>query len=404
VYGATKQACIENLVAALGQVHAGRPVDTRRTKYAEHLERRLQQWELEGDIKPSTLQSYREAVTLYLVPAWGHLRVVDLRDTHFRDLAGVMRLINRPEGDADRSDLLRRLLAARATREGKRASTRPLSDARIRRVLAVASSSLSILVPHVLAGNPAGAVKVGKARKAKPVLWTAARIERWRETGQVPAVRRVMVWPAGLCGQFLDFIEDDRLYSMYHLAAHYGLRMSELAGLCWPDADLATRRVHVRQAQVYDELDSTKSEDSERIIVIDEGTAEVLRAWRKVQLAERLAWAGAWTDSGRVWTKEDGRPLRAKSIGERFGRLVDRSSLPPVTLHGLRHGAATMLLAAGQPPKVISETLGHSTVSFTMDVYASVAEELAEAAASAIAAYIPRRARSVPDGGSDGRQ
>ena len=46
-----------------------------------------------------------------------------------------------------------------------------------------------------------------------------------------------------------------------------------------------------------------------------------------------------------------------------------------------------MLLAAGQPPKVISEVLGHSTVSFTMDVYAEVAEELADAAASAIAAY-----------------
>lgn len=44
-----------------------------------------------------------------------------------------------------------------------------------------------------------------------------------------------------------------------------------------------------------------------------------------------------------------------------------------------------MLLAAGQPPKVISEMLGHATVAFTMDVYTEVAE--------ALAAYIPRRAR-----------
>jgi integrase len=61
-----------------------------------------------------------------------------------------------------------------------------------------------------------------------------------------------------------------------------------------------------------------------------------------------------------------------------------------------------MLLAAGQPPKVISEVLGHSTVSFTMDVYTEVAEELADAAASAIAAYIPWRATNVPAGGPDG--
>ena len=63
-------------------------------------------------------------------------------------------------------------------RNARRTSTRPLTDARIRRVLAVASSSLADLVPHVLAVNPAAAVKVGKARKVKPLLWTAARTEQ----------------------------------------------------------------------------------------------------------------------------------------------------------------------------------------------------------------------------------
>jgi len=51
-------------------------------------------------------------------------------------------------------------------------------------------------------------------------------------------------------------------------------------------------------------------------------------------------------------------------------------------------------LAAGQPIKVISEILGHSTSAFTADVYTEVAEELADAAAAAIAAYIPRRERA----------
>lgn len=55
-----------------------------------------------------------------------------------------------------------------------------------------------------------------------------------------------------------------------------------------------------------------------------------------------------------------------------------------------------MLLAAGQPPKVVSEILGQATVAFTMDVYEVVAEELGEAAAMAIAAFVPRRASNVP--------
>src|SRR6266496_1351085 len=83
---------------------------------------------------------------------------------------------------------------------------------------------------------------------------------------------------------------------------------SELAGLEWADVDFATRRVHVRQAQVDDVLDDTKSEDSERIITLDR--AESLKAWRKTQLAERLAWGAEWTDSGRVFTRQDGTPLR----------------------------------------------------------------------------------------------
>jgi integrase len=178
---------------------------------------------------------------------------------------------------------------------------------------------------------------------------------------------------------------------LFHVAAYFGLRRSELAGLAWADLDLATRRLHVRQAQTDDTLDSTKSDDSDRQLVIDKGSAAVLAAWRKAQLAERLAWDGVWADSGRVFTREDGTPPRPAWVSVRFGTLAARAGLPPIRFHDLRHGAASMLLAAGVEPKVISQMLGHATVAFAMDVYTEVAEELAEAAAEAIAAFIPRR-------------
>jgi integrase len=157
--------------------------------------------------------------------------------------------------------------------------------------------------------------------------------------------------------------------------------------------DLDNRHVHVLQAQVDDELDDTKSEDSERVIKIDQGTARVLRAWRKQQLKERLKWAGAWQDSGRVFTREDGTPLRPEWISEHFAVLVRRAGLPPIRLHDLRHGSASMQLAAGTPLKVVSESMGHSTSAFTADVYVTVVEELSEAAAVAIEAFVPRKTR-----------
>jgi integrase len=313
-----------------------------------------------------------------------------------------MRLINRPGQAADRGDMLRRLLAARSERDGRRISTRPLSEARIKRIHAVALSALADAVPHTLPYNPAAAVKPGGkrgGRKLRPLVWTAPRVDRWRQTGEIPAP--VMVWTAAQCGAFLDSLgasEDppraaERLYALFHVAAYCGLRRSELVGLGWADLDLDRGRVHVRQAQVDDALDSTKSEDSDRQMAIDPGTVEVLRAWRKAQLAERIAWGPAWTDSGRVFTREDGTPLRPGWASVRFGALTTRAGLPPIRFHDLRHGTATMLLAAGQSAKVISKRLGHATSAFTMDVYTEVAEELDAAAAAAIAAYIPRRRR-----------
>jgi integrase len=114
-----------------------------------------------------------------------------------------------------------------------------------------------------------------------------------------------------------------------------------------------------------------------------------------------LGWDSGWQDSGWVFTKEDGFPLRRGWASEHFGTPVQKAGLPPVRFHDRRHGRATMLLAAGQPIKVISEILGHSTSAFTVDVYTEVAEELAESAAAAIAAFAPCRASNVPAGGED---
>jgi integrase len=59
---------------------------------------------------------------------------------------------------------------------------------------------------------------------------------------------------------------------------------------------------------------------------------------------------------------------------------VNLSSSDLAGLKDVRHGTATMLLAAGQPIKVISEILGHAPSAFTADVYTEVAQELGDSA------------------------
>jgi integrase len=192
-----------------------------------------------------------------------------------------------------------------------------------------------------------------------------------------------MVWTGEQAGQFLDAIEDQRPYALFHLAVYTGMRRNEICELRWSETDLASCQIHVRE--------DVKSEDSNRVIVIDPGTAEVLLDWQGRQILERAEWGDGWIDTGHVFTREDGRPVQSGWVPERFRTLAARSGLPPVTFHGLRHGSATMLLAAGVPIKVISERLGHATSAFTSDVYTNVATELEKAAAAAIAAYVPRK-------------
>jgi integrase len=374
-FGKEKQAS-EALAEALAQTAAGVAAGDRNTRVADYLNRWLA-WH-EPEVKPRTRDSYREAFDLYWIPAIGHMRLGDLRDSHVRDAHATMRKLNTPAEADDRSDLVRRLAAARGTRDGRRYRRRPITEARIRRVTAPLVKALNDC--KALPVNPAAGIG-GKVRKVRPLLWTAPRAGQWRKTGERPAT--VMVWTAGQAGAFLDSIADDRLYALYHLAVYYGLRRGELAGLQWADLDLASRRLHVRG--------DVKSEGSDRSFKIDPATAEVLEAWRERQLFEALEWGDGWTDSGRVFTREDGTALRPGWISEHFGVLVRRTGLPPVRFHDLRHGSASMLLAAGVELKVVSQIMGHATAAFTADVYVTVLEQMEEDAASRIGAFIPRR-------------
>jgi hypothetical protein len=96
--------------------------------------------------------------------------------------------------------------------------------------------------------------------------------------------------------------------------------------------------------------------------------------------------------SGRVFCRENGAQLHPAHVTARFLDLLAAADLPRITLHGLRHGAASLMLAAGVDMKVVQETLGHSMLSLTADTYTSVYPTVAAAAAEAAAALIPRRA------------
>jgi hypothetical protein len=112
-----------------------------------------------------------------------------------------------------------------------------------------------------------------------------------------------------------------------------------------------------------------------RTVALDEETVAVLKRWRTHQREERLQRGEAWTDSGYVFTREDGNPLHPQLLSDAFERRVKAANLPAIRFHDLRDAHATLLLAAGVHPKVVQERLGHSGISITLDLYSRCARD-----------------------------
>ena len=179
---------------------------------------------------------------------------------------------------------------------------------------------------------------------------------------------------------------------MWRLAATTGMRRGEIVGLRWADVNLNDQRLAVRQtvtgigAKVgYGE---PKTKRGKRSIALDRATVRALSDWRQLQARDRAAWHEGWKDTGLVFTREDGSLIHPDLLTLWFRGHVHRIGVRPIRLHDLRHTHASLALQAGIPAKVVSERLGHATVSFTLDVYSHVVPGLQEDAAERIASLL----------------
>ena len=107
----------------------------------------------------------------------------------------------------------------------------------------------------------------------------------------------------------------------------------------------------------------------------------------------RAEWGPAYVDHWLVFARENGEPIHPETVTKRFGKLAAAAGLRPVRLHDLRHGQASLMLAAGVPLAVVSKRLGHSSVSITSDTYSHLLEGVGREAAERAAALVPRNRR-----------
>jgi integrase len=424
-YATRKEAEQARVDALAGLNPAGPAPAGRDLTFGHYLDRWI---ESRIDLKAGTRRSYRRHIRLYLKPGLGHLKLTQLRDDHFTELYAAMRLLGRDLQGERPSFLLARLLDVRSR------APRRLNPNTIHRVHATAHKALSDAVARSsvpLRANPSEYAVLPKAKRQRALLWTGARVAAWERTGRIPSP--VMVWTPEQAGAFLDFAADDRLYPLWHLVAHRGLRRGETVALGWAETDLDAGTVFICETPGADdedgfdddEYDETKSRTSDRLISLDQTTVTVLDTWRQRQEAERLDAGDKWTDCGRVFTHPDGRELRPDGVSQRFERLVaryttvrrehrergwdvdtlakrhrmpaaaiqaalDGGPLPPIRFHDLRHNAASLLYRATRDMKAVCALLGHASIQITIDLYTTLFEEVDREAAEAAARLVPR--------------
>ncbi len=179
---------------------------------------------------------------------------------------------------------------------------------------------------------------------------------------------------------------DDRLYPLYYLAIHTGLRLSELMGVKWADLDFERRTLQVNRQVLHVKGGSflftdPKSASGRRSIILGQKALRVLKAHREEVRAMQVHAGESWADLDLVFPSRVGTPLTASNIRRDFRMLLNAADVPKIRFHDLRHTAASLMLNHGIPVLIASRRLGHSKASITMDVYGHLMPNKQEEAA-----------------------
>ncbi|CCM65290.1 MULTISPECIES: tyrosine-type recombinase/integrase [Candidatus Microthrix] len=328
----------------VGDLHAGTYTEPTKLTLREWVE---DKWlpTVRTQVKPSTFDSYQRNIHLHVLPALGGRSLVDIGPGQLNTLY---------------VDLLE---------HGRRNGPGGLSPKTVHYIHTMVHKALADAVDGgLIAANAAGRAKPPRPRSAAP--------------------KELLFWAPEQLRSFLDLVARHRLEAAWNVSAMTGMRRGEVLGLRWADLDLNSSRIHVRQALVsvaYKLIVSTPKNHLARVIDLDPATVEQIRLHRQRQLAEQEEWGDGYRDGDLLFCKENGEPIHPQTLSQAFERLVDKSDLPRIHLHCLRHTHATIALRAGVPPKVISERLGHESPAFTLKQYAHVIPGMQADAARAIA-------------------
>lgn len=304
----------------------------------ETLESYLDRW-LETSVKPSlapsTIINYSKAISIYIKPQLGNIQLSKLNPLDIQEF------YNKLHGKG-------------------------LSSKTIYNINGVLSKSLNKAVDWgLIRSNPARKVDKPKKRKKEMKVLNPEQAKSFIEASVYSPHK-----------------------ALFSLLLTTGLRPSEALGLRWVDIDFKAKKLHV-QRTLYKSgstwsLHEPKTSYSRRSIPLSEIVIEDLLEHQTEQNDLKNS-ATFYSDHDFVFAGKSGAPIDYKTVYRKhFKRLLADACLPEIRLYDLRHTCATLLLSTGVNPKIVSERLGHSSVSITLDTYSHVLPDMQDMATEKI--------------------
>jgi integrase len=219
------------------------------------------------------------------------------------------------------------------------------------------------------------------------------------------------VWTPDEARAFLDYVkqhESAQYVALFALMLDSGCRRGEVLGLKWSDLSGTKLKVE-RQLDVLNDKDASVlglEPDASRLqftlpkgkrartIELSEETVRLLLEHKRVQSETKMKNRLHYNDHGlmvaqnweqRFGWKRLGMPLSNQTLGAQLDKLCADAGVKRITVHGLRHTCATLLLLAGTPPNVVQRRMGHKKVEMTLNVYSHALPSMQEDAAKRLA-------------------
>ena len=165
--------------------------------------------------------------------------------------------------------------------------------------------------------------------------------------------------------------------NQYCFAMQTGLRVGELVGLKFEDADLKNRTLRIRRTMKYDHTSKEwrsgppKSAAGNRTILLTDLAIDILKKQKEQNSKLKVV---PLEFREYVFIDESGL-IKYGSYDSALGWVCKKIGIKPITMHNLRHTFATRCVQSGMAPKTLQTILGHSTINVTMDLYVHTTEE-----------------------------